>query len=284
MTASRTTTIQAECKRGDIGRQVLLDVKEAHHRWNPHHLGELLRKRRHAKNASGRADEEIYNLSSLGVDILPPITFSNHDLSGLHFPHDDALIVSAVVTNFNVQRILVNNGSSSDILFISAFDKMKIGMDKLHSFHTPLIADAEIGALRDELEEITLMDPRESENTKPLEEITPKRRKFTLERLKVIEEEVAKLIKANVIRESHYPDWLANIIVTPKKGEKWRVCVDFTDLNKVCPKDSFPLPKIYLIVNVTSKHELLSFMNAFSGYHQIKMYPSDVEKTSFITE
>ena len=91
-----------------------------------------------------------------------------------------------------------------------------------------------------------------------------------------------KLIKANVIRESHYPDWLANIVVAPKKGEKWSICVDFIDLNK--SKDSFYLSKIDLIVDATFKHELLSFMDAFSGYHQIKMHPLDVEKTSFIIE
>ncbi|GFZ05308.1 hypothetical protein Acr_17g0008800 [Actinidia rufa] len=102
--------------------------------------------------------------------------------------------------------------------------------------------------------------------------------------MKVIEEEVAKLIKANVIRESHYSDWLANFVVASKKGKKWRVCVNFTDLNTACPKDSFPLPKIDLIVDTTSKHELLSFMDAFSRYHQIKMHPPDLEKTSVITE
>ena len=94
-----------------------------------------------------------------------------------------------------------------------------------------------------------------------------KRRKFTLERLKVIEEEVVKLIKANVIKEAHYPKWLDNVVVTPKKGRKWRVCVDFTNLNKAGPKDSFSLPKIDLIVDVVTKHGLFSFMDVFSGYH-----------------
>ena len=85
--------------------------------------------------------------------------------------------------------------------------------------------------------------------------------------MKVIKEEVAKLIKVDVIREYHYPDWLSNIVVAPKKGRKWRVCIDFTDLNKACLKDSFPLPKIDLIVDATSKHELLGYMDSFSRYH-----------------
>ncbi|GFY80843.1 hypothetical protein Acr_01g0006520 [Actinidia rufa] len=96
-------------------------------------------KKGHAKNAHGLAEEEIYNLFSSFVDAHPPITFNNYNLRGLQLPHDDALVISAVIANFNVQRILVDNGISTSILFISAFDKMKIGLDKLHPFHTPLV-------------------------------------------------------------------------------------------------------------------------------------------------
>ena len=63
---------------------------------------------------------------------------------------------------------------------------------------------------------------------------------------------------------------------------KWRLCIDFTDVNRACPKDSFPLPHIDLIVDATTGHELLSFMDAFSGYNQIRMDPNDQEKTSFV--
>ena len=82
-------------------------------------------RKRHARSAS-RVAEEVYTFSSLIIDIHPLITFNNGDLEGLHLPHDDALVVSAIIANFNVQRILVDNGSSADILFISAFEKMKI--------------------------------------------------------------------------------------------------------------------------------------------------------------
>ncbi|GFZ19195.1 hypothetical protein Acr_27g0009340 [Actinidia rufa] len=91
------------------------------------------------RSARGPADEEVYNLSSPFVAGQTPITFNNDDLRGVHLPHDDALVVSTVIANFNVQRILIDNGSSADILFISAFEKMKVGPDKLHPFHTPLI-------------------------------------------------------------------------------------------------------------------------------------------------
>ena len=72
-------------------------------------------------------------------------------------------------------------------------------------------------------------------------------------------------------------------MVVPKKGGKWRVCVDYTNLNDACPKDSFPLPRIYQIVDALAGHGILSFLDAFSRYHQILMYPPDAEKTSFIT-
>ena len=68
-----------------------------------------------------------------------------------------------------------------------------------------------------------------------------------------------------------------------KVNDKWRMCMDFTDLNKICPKDSFPLPRIDQMVNSTARHKLLTFMDAFSGYNQIKMAEEDQEKTTFIT-
>ncbi|XP_065623023.1 uncharacterized protein LOC136064769 [Quercus suber] len=71
-------------------------------------------------------------------------------------------------------------------------------------------------------------------------------------------------------------------MVKKPKG-KWRMCVDFTDLNKACPKDSYPLPRINALVDSTTRHQLLSFMDAFSGYNQIKMKEADQEKMSFVT-
>jgi hypothetical protein len=74
------------------------------------------------------------------------------------------------------------------------------------------------------------------------------------------------------------------VLVKKKTTGKWRMCVDFTDLNRACPKDSFPLPRIDLLVDSTSGHELLTFMDAFSGYNQIHMDEINQEKTSFITD
>ena len=105
--------------------------------------------------------------------------------------------------------------------------------------------------------------------------IKQKRRSFTPERKKAINEEVGKLLHAEAIREVEYPEWLANVVLVKKENGKWRLCIDFTDINKACLKDSFPLPRIDLIVDATTGHELLSFMDAFFGYNQISMDPDD---------
>ena len=108
--------------------------------------------------------------------------------------------------------------------------------------------------------------------------VKQKRRSFALERQKAINEEIDKLLQAGAIKEVEYPEWLANVVLVKKANGKWRLCIDFTDLNKACPKDSFPLPRIDLIVDATADHELLSFMDVFSGYNQISMDPDDQER------
>ncbi|KAK0594638.1 hypothetical protein LWI29_014969 [Acer saccharum] len=111
-----------------------------------------------------------------------------------------------------------------------------------------------------------------------------KRRSFNPERSAAIKEEVSKLLAARSIREVKYPEWVANVVLVKKKNNQWRMCVDFTDLNKACPKDSFPLPRIDQLVDATAGHETLSFMDAYSGYNQIKMHKPDEEKTAFTTD
>ena len=78
-------------------------------------------------------------------------------------------------------------------------------------------------------------------------------------------------------------EWLANTMVVKKKNGKWRVCVDFTDLNKAYPKDHFPMPRIDLLVDATVGHPQMSFLDAFQGYHQILLALNDQEKTAFVT-
>ncbi|CAL1379065.1 unnamed protein product [Linum trigynum] len=113
--------------------------------------------------------------------------------------------------------------------------------------------------------------------------IQQKRRNFSWERRQAVAEEVSRLLKAKFIQEVLYPTWLANVVMLKKANGQWRMCVDFTDLNKACPKDPYPLSKIDQLVDATAGHRFLSFLNMFSGYHQIPMRKEDQEKIAFMT-
>nr|KYP44401.1 Transposon Ty3-I Gag-Pol polyprotein [Cajanus cajan] len=104
------------------------------------------------------------------------------------------------------------------------------------------------------------------------------------ERKLAVETEVAKLLDAGFIREVHYTTWLANVVMVKKSNGKWRMCTDYTSLNKACPKDAYPLPNIDRLVDGASGHGVLSFLDAYLGYNQIPMHPRDEEKTAFITD
>ncbi|KAM1093438.1 hypothetical protein ACFX2B_008443 [Malus domestica] len=130
------------------------------------------------------------------------------------------------------------------------------------------------------------IDPK----TKPVRQ---KRRSYDAERYKAMKAEVEKLKGIGFVREVNYPTWVANVVLVKKNPTKeslllqkvlWRMCVDYTNLNKGCPKDSFPLPLIDRLIDSTAGCELLSFMDAYSGYNQILINPSDQEHTSFTTD
>ena len=108
-------------------------------------------------------------------------------------------------------------------------------------------------------------------------------RRPSKEHAEVVREEVTKLKQVGAIKEVFYPEWLANTVVVKKKSGKWRVCVDFMDLNKACSKDPFPMPKIDRLVDATVGHPWISFLDAFQGYHQIPLASNDQEKTAFVT-
>ncbi|KAK4389710.1 Transposon Tf2-12 polyprotein [Sesamum angolense] len=108
-------------------------------------------------------------------------------------------------------------------------------------------------------------------------------RRFRSELIPLIEGEVNKLIKVYFIREVKYPMWISSIVPVRKKNVQIRVCVDFRDLNNACPKDDFPLPIAELMIDATTGHEALSFMDGSSGYNQIRMALADEELTAFRT-
>ncbi|KAM1800790.1 hypothetical protein ACFX11_032470 [Malus domestica] len=126
--------------------------------------------------------------------------------------------------------------------------------------------------------------------TKPLRQ---KRRSYDVERYEVMKVEVEKLKDIGFVRKVNNPTWVANVVLVKKNPTKeslllqkvlWRIYVNYTDLNKGCPKDSFLLPLINRLVDSMARYELLSFMDAYSGYNQILMNPPDEEHTAFTAD
>ncbi|GKV47270.1 hypothetical protein SLEP1_g54184 [Rubroshorea leprosula] len=121
-------------------------------------------------------------------------------------------------------------------------------------------------------------------STNPLKKpVAQKRCLFGGERLKVIKEEVEKLLQAGFIRRVDYCEWVANPVLVKKANGKWRMCIDYTNLNDACPKDCYPMTNIDKLVEAASGNERLSLLDAYSGYHQVPMASEDEEKTSFYT-
>ncbi|XP_043705405.1 uncharacterized protein LOC122655263 [Telopea speciosissima] len=368
-----------------------------------------------------------------------PITFSDEDLADIQMPHDNALVIKMVIANCVVGRILVDNGSSVDILYYDAFERMLLKFEmlkrvesslygfngapvqvegsiellvtegtepklstvmmnflvvKVNSTHKGILGrpglntlqvvistphlvmkfptDHGIGECRGS--EVTVrrcyegylrargkdpqmnlihlddnQDIKEPKRTEPAEDLAPveivegdatrviqiganltgerktdlvnflianadvfvwsttdmpgidrkiaehklsvypnakpifqKKRTFAPEQKEKIIEEVTKLLDAGFIEEAIHPKWLSNVAMVPKSNGKWRMCTHFTDLNKACPEDYYPLPHIDSLIDATAGHEMLSFMDAYFGYNQIKMCEPDVLKTSFI--
>ncbi|CAA0818632.1 Unknown protein, partial [Striga hermonthica] len=116
---------------------------------------------------------------------------------------------------------------------------------------------------------------------KTVKPVIQKRRKFSPDCQKALEEEVNKLIDNKFVKEAKYPTWILNPILVKKATGLWCLCIDFSDLNQACPKDSYPIPHIDYMVDATSGHQLMSFLDAYSGYNQIPMHPDDAEHTSF---
>ncbi|KAL0367023.1 UNVERIFIED_CONTAM: Transposon Ty3-G Gag-Pol polyprotein [Sesamum radiatum] len=277
-------------------------------------------------------------------------TIGRAERSGPQTIHNDALVITATIANYEVGRIFIDSGSSTDILFGEAYDQMQLGDVSLEKSvdeapdqippskkgKTPegekpgeaegpaKVQPAEellnieiipgnpekttrIGSHLDEeaKKEISLCLQRNANifawTPQDLEGIDPqvithhlnidpsykpvkeKKRHFGLEKDKIIQTEVSKLMATGLIEEIQFPKWLSNVVLVPKPGGKWRMCIDFRDLNKACPKDFYPLPRIDQLVDSTSGCELLNMMDASQGYHQIMLAPEDRKKVSFIT-
>ena len=114
--------------------------------------------------------------------------------------------------------------------------------------------------------------------------VSQKKRKLGEERRLAAKVEADKLLNTRFIEEAHYTIWLSNVVLVKKANSKWRMCVDYTDLNKFCPRDAYPLPNINRLVDDAACNKVLSFLDAYSSYNQILMATSDMNKTAFITD
>ncbi|XP_022843425.1 uncharacterized protein LOC111366981 [Olea europaea var. sylvestris] len=246
--------------------------------------------------------------SNIDLAHTKDITFGSKDLEGISFPHDDALVISAVIANFEVKRILVDNGSAANVLSHEAFVQIGISVEQLKPVKTPLqgfgggVITPEgivglpmtLGSEGRQLSELELELENRGRLT-PVEELV----KVELEpgRKVIVGRDLDLTIMAKLIScLSQNQDVLAltvedmpridpeDIVHRLNANGKWRVCIDFTDLNEACPKDSYPLPRSDSLIDSTSSHKLYSFLDAFSRYHQIPMATEDQEKTSFMAD
>jgi hypothetical protein len=120
------------------------------------------------------------------------------------------------------------------------------------------------GVNRDAIEHSLNVDP----TIRPRKQ---KLQKMSDDKVEGARNEVKRLLSAGVMREVTYPNWLANTMMVKKANGKWRMCIDFTDLNKACPKDEFPLSRIDSLIDETATSELRSLLDCYLGYHQIWM-------------
>ncbi|GKA12442.1 reverse transcriptase domain-containing protein [Tanacetum coccineum] len=118
---------------------------------------------------------------------------------------------------------------------------------------------------------------------KHLEPVKQKKRSLAPERNVAIHTQVEELTKANILREVKYQTWVSNHVIVKKANGRWKMCVDFTDINKACPKEHHSLPMIEQKVEDLHRHRLKCFLDAYKGYHQIPIAERDEEKIAFYT-
>ena len=99
--------------------------------------------------------------------------------------------------------------------------------------------------------------------------------------LEEVKKEVEKMLDAGFIKPCRYAEWISSVVPVQKKDGRWRVCVDFRDLNRATPKDEYPMPVAETLINAAAGHKMMSFMDGNAGYNQIFMAPEDVYKTAF---
>nr|GEW95853.1 reverse transcriptase domain-containing protein [Tanacetum cinerariifolium] len=225
-----------------------------------------------------------------------------------NYSGDDPLIIKADVGITHIHRIYVDRGSSAKIMYEHCFEQLTPEeKEAMRPPTTPLFGFA--GQISWPLGLITLpitiYDYRGHISKKivvdfmiirapllyniilgrpGLMKLSAKKRVIAKDRSEAITMEVSKLVEARILKPVFFPRWVSNPVMVKKSDGTWRMCIDFTNLNKACPKDSYPLPEIDQNIESLEGFKLKCFLDAYKGYHQIRMAKEDEEKTSFHIE
>ncbi|GKV02837.1 hypothetical protein SLEP1_g15225 [Rubroshorea leprosula] len=223
------------------------------------------------KNYMSRFNEAVFEVSSfnqaMGIAAVIQVVI----------PHNDPLVTSVMINNCEVQRVLADTGTAPNIMYFHCFESLRLDSALLQRY------DGSIYGFNNQPVQTTHInrDPNCGLSISPLHEVPNSHGDSNATRLQVIKEEVEKLIQAGFVRRVDYYEWVANPVLVKKVNSKWRMCIDYTNLNQACPKDCYPMPSIDKLVEVPSGNERLSFLDAYSTYHQVPMASEDEEKTSF---
>ncbi|GKV18329.1 hypothetical protein SLEP1_g28727 [Rubroshorea leprosula] len=237
----------------------------------------------------GRPTQHLHNSLQVNLQLLGPLLTCR----GVVTPHNDPLVISVMINNCQVQHVLVDTGSAPDIMYYHCFESLGLDPTLLQRYNgliygfnnQPVPVEGILTmniAFGTNMPGIPTSVSQHKLSTNPLKKpVAQKRRLFGWERLKVIKEEVEKLLQADFVRWVNYCEWVANPMLVKKANGKWWMYIDYTNFNQAYPKDCYPMPNIDKLVEVASGNERLSLLDAYSSYHQVLMALEDEEKTSF---
>ncbi|XP_074337068.1 uncharacterized protein LOC141674248 [Apium graveolens] len=323
---------------------------------------------RDSKTTKNKYARQVYNLYQFGLAKRNmPMTFSTEDYEYVIRPHEDPIIINPPIGQNKIWKVLVDTGSSANILFHKTYCKMNLAREKLEPCNeAPLYAfgghpiqfegtitlpvllgklpytvekpvkfyvvwieipyntilgrpflstfeavesiphlmlkfptEKWVGEMRSDQKttRIIMLEDLEKDQAYENPDETGKRKRAEAEpsgsrerrgplypndgrSLRPKRRSCWKLI---LLKKLSIPDWLANVVVVKKSNGKWRICVDYMDLNKACPKDHYTLPSIDQLIDASTGYQILSSLDAFSGNHEIAINDKDVPNTAFIT-
>ncbi|GKB77492.1 reverse transcriptase domain-containing protein [Tanacetum coccineum] len=256
---------------------------------------------RELKQSSGKEQPKKKVRQKITQSFSPDLEISFPSL-GNNEGAEGPLIIEAKVEGHKVHRMCIDGGSSFEILYEHCFNQLRPEIrNQMVPATTSLVGFS--GEIIWPLGQITLLVKVGDDEyltsawmdfmviaehklnvRKGCQPVRQKKRGQAAERNIVINDEVSKLVTAGIMREVHYHDWLSNPVMVKKSGNSWRMCVDFKDLNKACPKDGYPLPEIDWKVESLCGFPFKCFLDAYKGYHQIRMAEEDEEKTAFLAK